>query len=81
LEAIERVFPETKTSRLMHKAKYRNPDLLRSADELFRMTHDFTKIQAARDISQCMDIANNRSPSFNHTINAIRQLCANNSNN
>ena len=75
LSAIEKVYPETKASSFVNKAKYRNPDLLHGADELNRMTGNFSKIQAAREISQYMAIDNNSSPSFNHTINAIRQLC------
>jgi len=75
LAAIESVYPETRASSLVNKPKYRNPDLLNGADELNRMTRNFSKTQAAREISQYMDIDHNTSPSFNHTINAIRQLC------
>ena len=75
LAAIERVYPETKASSLVNKAKYRNPDLLHGADELNKMTSNFSKTQAAREISQYIDIDNNTSSSFNHTINAIKKLC------
>ena len=75
LSAIEKVYPETKASLLVNKKKYRNPDLLHGADEMNRMTRNFSKTQAAREISQYIDINNNKSPSFNHTITAIRQLC------
>ena len=76
LTAIERVYPETKASTLVYKAKYRNPDSLHGAEELKKMTRNFSKTQAAREISQCIDINNNTSPSFNHTIDAIRKLCS-----
>ena len=76
LTAIERVYPETKASLLAKKAKYRNPDLLHGEDELNSMTRNFSKIQAAREISRYIEIDNNTSPSFNHTIKAIRQLCS-----
>jgi hypothetical protein len=75
LAAIEKVYPETKASSLINKAKYRNPDLLHGANELNRMTQNFSKTQAAREISKHVDVNNNTSPSFNHTIRAIRHLC------
>jgi hypothetical protein len=77
LLAIEKAYPETKASASVHKAKYRNPDLLNGADELMRMTSNFSKTYAAREISKYMDVANNTSTSFNHTINAIRKLVDN----
>jgi hypothetical protein len=79
LTAIEKVFPETKASAFIHKKKYRNPDLLQGADELNRMTKSFSKMQTAREISQHIEIDNNTSSSFNHTINAVKQLCVNQS--
>jgi hypothetical protein len=77
LTAIEKVYPETKASSLINRKKYRNPDLLQGADELNRMTRNFSKMQAAREISQHIEIDGNTSSSFNHTINAIKQLCVN----
>ena len=75
MSAIERVYPETKASSLVRKAKYRNPDLVHGADELNKMTKNYSKTQTAKEISQFIDINNNNSPSFNHTINTIKQLC------
>ena len=77
LAAIERVYPETNALSFVNKKRYRNPDLLQGADELNKMTRNFSKIQAAREISPYIDVDNNISPSFNHTINAIKQLCEN----
>ena len=79
LSAIESVYPESRASSFIKKKKYRNPDLLHGADELNRLTGNFSKSQAAREISRYIDINNNTSPSFNHTIKAIRQLCILNS--
>ena len=70
-----RVYPESRASSFIKQKKYRNPDLLHGADELNRLTKNFSKSQAAREISQYIDVNNNTSPSFNHTIKAIRQLC------
>ena len=75
LTAIEKAYPETKASSSINKKKYRNPDLLHGADELNKMTRNFSKMQAAREISRYIEIDNNTSSSFNHAIKAIRQLC------
>jgi hypothetical protein len=77
LPAIEKVYPETKASASVHKAKYRNPDLLNGADELKKMTSNFSKTYTAREISKYMDVHKNTSPSFNHTVNAIKNLINN----
>ena len=78
LDAIEKVFPETKASSLVNKAKFRNPDILSGSYEMNRMTKNFSKTQTAREIPQYMDINKNISKSFNHTIDAIKRLCNNN---
>jgi hypothetical protein len=73
--AIESVYPETKASALANKSKFRNPDLLNGADEMAKMTKNFAKTYTAREIPRYLDVNNNKSSSFNHTINAIKMLC------
>lgn len=69
--AIEAVYPETKASKLIRKAKYRNPDTVFGAFELGQLTKNFSKSHASREIPKYMNTDNNNSVSFNHFVAGV----------
>lgn len=74
LSAIEQVYPDSKATKFLEKAKFRNPDKLTGSQELKALSSTFTKMQAAREIPQKMDIKSNKSPSFNQFVTGIQKL-------
>lgn len=72
--AIEAVYPETKASKLIEKAKYRNPDAVFGSFELERLTRNFSKSHASREIPKYMETDNNNSASFNHFVSGLDKL-------
>ena len=72
--AIEAVYPETKASKLIGKAKYRNPDAVFGAFELGQLTRNFSKSHASREIAKYMITDNNNSVSFNHFVSRLDKL-------
>ncbi len=74
LKAIEKLYPETKATRFVGKAKFRNPDLVFGSNELELLTPNFTKSHASREIVKFMDIQTNRSKSFNHFVSGLSKL-------
>ncbi len=64
LKAVEALYPETRATSFIGKAKFRTPDNLGGAFELEKMTKRFSKTQAARDIPKLMNIEANTSYSF-----------------
>lgn len=87
LLAIEKAFPRFKSTLIAEKAKMRNVDIIKGkpSDYLLRIIPGFKdrkkipKLEFSKKIAPFLDINNNISPSFNHTINAIKQLCGNQS--
>ncbi len=76
MQAIERVYPDSKSRRLAAKAKYRNPDIVTGSEELQKMTKKFSKTHASREIPKYMDITNNNSKSFNQFVKGLEKLIA-----
>lgn len=74
LTAIESVYPETNARNYIGKAKYRNPDSVFGVLELERMTRNFSKTHASREIPKYMDIKSNNSNSFNQLIFGLEKL-------
>ncbi len=74
LNAVEKVYPDSKASSLLHKAKYRNCDRLDGSEEMLRLTENFTKSFAAREMPQQMNFKDNKSISFNHFIIGLKQF-------
>jgi len=74
MQAIEKVYPESKATSLTRKAKYRNPDKVFGAHELKKMTSNFSKTRASREIPKHMIISSNNSPSFNHFLTGLTKL-------
>ena len=59
---------------MQHKAKFRNCDILNGSEEMLRLTKNFTKSFAAREIPQHMKLEENKSTSFRHFLTGIRQF-------
>ena len=85
LSAIEKAFPRFRSVSYTQKEQMRNVDKIKGkpSDFLLRIIPEFKdrkklpKLEFSKKIAPFLDITNNTSTSFNHTINAIRQLCAN----
>jgi uncharacterized membrane protein YheB (UPF0754 family) len=74
LQAIQRVYPESKANKLAGKAIYRDPDKVQGSRELEKMTKNFSKSYASREIPKVMNIMSNTSKSFNHLITGINKI-------
>lgn len=74
LNAVEKVYPESKASTLSGKARFRNPDFLKGSEEMKRLSGAFTKSFAAKEIPKHLSLKGNRSPSFNNLIKGIRSF-------
>jgi hypothetical protein len=87
LLAIEQAFPRFKSVSLKGRAQIRDVDKIKGkpSDFLLRNIPEYKdreklpKLVFSKKIAPFMDINNNTSPSFNHTINAIKLLCTHNS--
>jgi len=83
LPAIEKAFPRFRSVLFAGKTKLRNVDIIKGkpSDFLLRIIPEFKdrkkipKLEFSKKIAPFLDINNNTSPSFNHAINAIKQLC------
>lgn len=74
LNAVEKVYPESKASMQSRKAKFRNPDFLVGSDEMKKLTGTFTKSFASKEIPKHLALDENKSPSFNHLIKGIKSF-------
>lgn len=74
LNAVEKVYPESKASMQSGKAKFRNPDFLVGSDEMKKLTGTFTKSFASKEIPKHFTLDENKSPSFNHLIKGIKSF-------
>lgn len=74
LEAVEQVYPDSKASKLKEKARFRNCDHLNGSEEMQRLSVNFTKSFASREIPKYMKLDTNRSVSFNHFIDGLRKF-------
>ncbi|MCK9452185.1 MAG: DUF4276 family protein [Bacteroidales bacterium] len=75
-KAIECVFPEVNAAKYLGKAKYRTADRLTGAEEIKKLSKEFSKTQTAREIGKVIDFKNNKSVSFNHFISGLQKLLA-----
>jgi hypothetical protein len=73
-KAIEAVYPKVKADKFKNKAKYRDPDDLHGSDEMERLTEEFSKSYASREIPKHMNLSSNNSPSFNQLLIGIQKL-------
>ena len=74
LAAVEKVYPDSKASRQASKAKFRQPDQLHGSDEMKRLSAQFSKHHSAKETPQHMDLAQNKSVSFNHFVSGIQKF-------
>ena len=75
LDAVQKAFPEFNAAQYKRKPRYRHPDEIHNPSKaLNKIVKNFTKGLAARTVPQYMDIENNTSVSFNHTITGIRDF-------
>ncbi len=71
MDAIEKVYPKFKAHKYKNLAKFRNPDICNSSDELRKIIKDFQKGQASREIPKYFDFEKNSSESFNQFRNGL----------
>ena len=77
LDAVQQAFPGFSATKYKNRAKFRKPDdIVNPGNELKRIIGNFNKGRASKEVPKYMDIDNNKSVSFNHTINGIRNLVA-----
>ena len=71
-DAIEKVFPIAASHR--NKTRYRKSDeITKPSKELDRITKNFSKIKAAKEIAQHFNLEHNQSPSFQYTLRKIQE--------
>lgn len=77
LAAVEQAFPGSKVKKQQNAKKFRTPDnLANAAEELKKLIPEYQKISGSREISQYMNIHDNKSHSFNVLIDGISRLLA-----
>lgn len=76
LDAVSAIYPKVKVKNLRSKAKYRNPDRIAGAQKMERLTSDFNKSHASREMGKHMDVTKNKSPSFIHFVSGLKKLIA-----
>jgi hypothetical protein len=74
LESIEHVYPNSKASSHLNKAKFRNPDLLNGTEEMEKFSIEFSKINCAREMAKVISISKNKSHSFNQFCIGIQKI-------
>jgi hypothetical protein len=81
LRAIEKAYPRFDKQRYVSKPQFRNVDNIRKPSEYLKTILPnyasrtiLPKLETSKNIAAYMDINNNTSTSFNHTINAIKKL-------
>lgn len=72
--SLERIYSEIDASKETRKAKFRNPDHVFGANEIEKLTNRFSKTVTAREIGSIIDIAGNKSQSFQHFVSGISKL-------
>lgn len=73
-EAIEKVFAQVNANLFQKKAKFRNPDRLNGAEEMKKLTKDFSKAGTARKIAEHINLQQNNSNSFKQLLQGIRKI-------
>jgi hypothetical protein len=76
LAAVEKAYPGKKIAQWQAKARFRAPDKLVGSSEMEKIVPDFSKVAAAREIAQQLDVDQNTSPSFRHFVSGLAKLIA-----
>jgi hypothetical protein len=75
LKAVSLAFKSPKLAKLQEKEKFRNPDRLASAAiELQKLVRDYQKLGGARSIAPHLDLAVNRSRSFQVFLSGLQRI-------
>ena len=81
LTAVEKAYSRFKATKYLHKVKLRNVDRIVAPHKyLLEIIPEYSgretlpKIETSSRIAPFMNVENNKSKSFNHTINAIKKL-------
>lgn len=75
LAAVQKAFPKFNVATHMGKAKFRNPDEIhKPSEELKKMIKGFSKTGAAGQIAMHMDLASNKSTSFNAMRTGVKKF-------
>ncbi|MDA7987553.1 MAG: DUF4276 family protein [Alphaproteobacteria bacterium] len=75
LDAVESVFPNFRADRHKNKAKYRNPDQIHKPSKVLqKIVKGFRKSDAAKRIPHYMNLANNKSASFNAMLEGVTKF-------
>lgn len=77
LKAVEMVYPESKASNFVRKAKFRNVDKIQGSREMEMLSKAFSKTSCARSLAPIIDIEANTSISFNQFINGLQNFLDN----
>lgn len=74
LYSIERIYPDSRASRLSNKSKFKRPDSLNGTEELENLSKKFSKSHASREIGKIICLEDNRSVSFNHFVSGVSKI-------
>ena len=75
LDAVAMAFPQFNAAKYKNKREYRRPDaIVKPSEELKKICKGFNKGSAARIAPQHMDIDNNKSVSFKHMIEGVKDF-------
>ncbi|GHT12791.1 hypothetical protein AGMMS4956_07930 [Bacteroidia bacterium] len=82
LDAIEKAYPRFKAQQYAKKPHFRAVDTIKKPSEFLRQIlpeysnrRSLPKLETSSKIATFMNLNNNKSLSFNNTINAIKKLC------
>jgi hypothetical protein len=81
LKAIKRAYPRFKPENYQHQARFRQVDNIENPNAfLLSIIPEYQgrkwlpKLEVSEKISPCLDLSNNHSTSFNHTVTGIKKL-------
>ena len=75
LDAVAGVYPKFNPAKVRNRKPFRKPDeIVKPSEALKRVLPEFEKITAAEEIGQYMDLENNKSPSFQYFVAAVRKV-------
>lgn len=72
--AINKAYPNFKHQNYINKSKFRIPDNCNAYDELRKILPEFQKVGGAKKIAPFIDVVNNKSESFQQTINGLKRF-------
>jgi hypothetical protein len=83
LEAVEKAYPRFKAQQHANKKELREVDSIQKPSKyLLQIIPEFSgngtlpKLEVSRKVAEHMNIDSNKSPSFGHTVEAVRKLTA-----